>query len=447
MAFSYPTPVSLAKLRNDKLIAAASNHTGRLLIRGGRLVDPRNGVDGERDIAIAGGRVVDVADRIDPDTGDRVIDAEGLVVVPGLVEVHLHLGDLFETSTEPIFEAVAAGTTLAISPGAVNSYMAPPLLGAEVDRGVPLNIGVLLGIPNVFATMATFEEVVSFFRGELDEDEALRKITRNRVTARTGNLAVGIKDHMGHYIQPDERIDAAYELATRAGLFFMSHCQDPDHSERVVGLSKGRRVHLGHVTIAGSGTHGDACESLAKCLEYCRLPHVTGEFLTTQLRPGLGNRDGLPIAREAQPLAYEALASGVVDVLTSDGQCDATMKGGGDTRDNIPCLVELVDEGVLDITRAIATMTANPARVLGEATGQPWWTEEIGHLGVGARGDVTIINWENKSPTYTIVAGEVAGFEGRAVRSAAGAGGWVTRLGILERTGVGDLPLWGTPAA
>ena len=87
-------------------------------------------------------------------------------------------------------------------------------------------------------------------------------------------------------------------------------------------------------------------------------------------------------------------------------------------------------------------MTANPARRLAEHTGEDWWTNEVGHLGVGARANVTIIDWADKTPTFTIVGGEVAAFEGRALRRADGQGGWVTRLGIIERTGVGDLTLW-----
>lgn len=452
MASSYTTavrtiPDAVAGIVDGRIRDAGSLEGTRLILRGGRLVDPLNGIDAARDLALAGGRVSEVAPSIEPEPGDRVVDVEGLVVVPGLIEVHLHLGDLFETSSQPIFEAVASGTTLAISPGAGNTYMAPSLLGAEVDRGVPLNIGLLLGTPSVFGTLASFEEVVRYFRGELDEEDVLRTFTRNRITARTGNLVVGIKDHMGHYLQSDERIDAAFELAAQAGLFFMSHCQDPDHADRVVGLSRGRRVHLAHVTIAGSGSHGQPVESLARCIDLCRQEHVSGEFLTTQLRPGLGNRDGLSIASEAQPLAYEALRDGVVDVLTSDGQCDATMKGGGDTRDNVPCLVELVDEGILDVQPAVATMTANPVRRLAEATGQPWWIEELGHLGVGARANATVIDWKDKAATYTIVAGEIAAVEGRPVRRANGLGGWVTRLGIIERTGVGDVPLWETAPA
>ena len=64
---------------------------------------PKNKVDKQTDILIADGIVCQVADDIAAETGDRVIDCEGLTVMPGLVDMHLHLGDLFEVSTNPIF--------------------------------------------------------------------------------------------------------------------------------------------------------------------------------------------------------------------------------------------------------------------------------------------------------------------------------------------------------
>ena len=442
-----PVPDWLAAIHDGRVRGPGHGEGRRLILKGGRLVDPANGVDEVRDVALADARVAEVAADISPDPGDRILSVDGLVVAPGLIEVHVHLHDLFEVTTAPIFEAVADGTTLAISPGAGNTLMAPSLLGAEVDRGLPLNVGLLLGAPAVLGTAASLEEKIAYFRGELDEEVALQKLTRNRISARTGNLVVGIKDHMGHFIQTDEGLDATCELASQAGLFLMSHCQDPDHAERLVGIAGERRVHLAHVTAGGFGSHGEAVQSLERCIDLCRRPSVTGEFLTTALRPGLGNRDGVLMVPEAQPLAYDALRDGVIDVLTSDGQCDATMKGFGDTRDNVPALVELVDMGLLDWSRSVATMTANPARVLAEHTGQPWWTEEVGHLGVGARANVTVIDPKDKMATYVIVRGEIAAFEGRAVRRANGLGGWVTRLGIIERTGVGDLALWEAAAA
>lgn len=67
------------------------------------------------DIAIIGDTIVEVADEIKPEKGDIIIDCSNLPVVPGLIDMHLHLHDLFEVTTDPIFRGVADGVTIANS--------------------------------------------------------------------------------------------------------------------------------------------------------------------------------------------------------------------------------------------------------------------------------------------------------------------------------------------
>lgn len=148
------------------------------------------------------------------------------------------------------------------------------------------------------------------------------------------------------------------------------------------------------------------------------------------------------MSKESQRLAYEALEKGLVDILISDGQNDATMKGFGDTRDNIPALLELSEMGVLSLRDSVATMTSNPAKLLEKRTNNKWWTEKIGHLGKGALANITIINSDVKSAVYTIVNGEVVGFENRSVRRGSGAGGFISKFGMVKRVGVGDLVMF-----
>jgi dihydroorotase len=77
------------------LLAAATARAAEpkydLLLRGGRLIDPRNGIDAARDVAIAGGKVAAVAPRIDPADAFKTIDVSGLYVTPGLIDIHVHV--------------------------------------------------------------------------------------------------------------------------------------------------------------------------------------------------------------------------------------------------------------------------------------------------------------------------------------------------------------------
>ena len=62
-----------------------------LLIQGGRVIDPRNGLDGVMDVGIANGEIAEVADGIVAERAETVVDASGLVVTPGLVDLHTHV--------------------------------------------------------------------------------------------------------------------------------------------------------------------------------------------------------------------------------------------------------------------------------------------------------------------------------------------------------------------
>jgi dihydroorotase len=434
-------PETLSTVKNDQLYDPFQQIqlTGRTILKGGMVVDPKNGIEEVKDVAILNDRISEVSDDITPEKGDKVIRCDGLLVVPGLIDMHLHLGDLFDVSSAPIFESVQDGVTMGLSPGAGNSFMTPALLGAEMDRGLPLNIGVFLGAPNVLGTMLDVEELIQLFQGRLPREVAERKMTRNMVAYTTAPLIVGLKDHMGHYLMPDEHFDKIFEITSRAKLLFMSHTQCPSHANRVLELSKGRPVHLAHATAAGTGSHADPVEGMKEVIELCKKDNVTSEFVTTMLRDGLGNREGLMMTKQSQQLAYDALAAGIVDVLISDGQNAATMKGFGDTRDNIPALIELAEKGVLSLSDSIATMTSNVARLISEKTDNPWWINEVGHLGAGALANLTVIDKQDKLATYTFVNGEMVSFENRVVRSGNGAGRWVSKFGMVKRVGVGDL--------
>jgi len=62
-----------------------------LIIRNGHVIDPKNGIDAVRDVAVAGGRIALVLAKIDPTQAKQVIEAAGLYVTPGLIDIHVHV--------------------------------------------------------------------------------------------------------------------------------------------------------------------------------------------------------------------------------------------------------------------------------------------------------------------------------------------------------------------
>jgi dihydroorotase len=62
-----------------------------LLIQGGHVIDPRNGISAVRDVGIQGGKIAAVAPRLDPKDALKTVNAAGLYVTPGLVDIHVHV--------------------------------------------------------------------------------------------------------------------------------------------------------------------------------------------------------------------------------------------------------------------------------------------------------------------------------------------------------------------
>src|SRR5690606_7805512 len=61
-----------------------------LLLKGGHVIDPKNGIDGKMDVAIGNGRIMQVSSSIAADHAEKVIDVSGLYVTPGIIDIHVH---------------------------------------------------------------------------------------------------------------------------------------------------------------------------------------------------------------------------------------------------------------------------------------------------------------------------------------------------------------------
>ncbi|MEG2305643.1 MAG: amidohydrolase family protein [Lachnospiraceae bacterium] len=415
--------------------------SGRMLFAQGMVIDPLNGLHACRDILVENGCISEVAETIEEKKGDIVIDCKGLQIWPGLIDMHLHISDLYEIHTNTAYTAAQDGVTTGLSPGAGNTFMTPALLGAEMDRGLPINTGVFLGAANVLSSMLTEEELIQLFCGKLSDAVKEQKMTRNWITNDTAMYTVGIKEHMGHCLLPDEAIKKAARIAQQSQMLFMSHTQDVAHTERILQLTQGMSVHLGHANAVGCTTYGDPVDSMKRIVACLKEDRVTGEFVTSMLRKGLGGREGILTDRWARDVALQALSDKVVEILVSDGQNQSTMKGFGDTRDNIPCILELIEEKVLSPLDAVATMTSNPAQLLFERTGNEDW-KRYGNLAKGSYANITIVDIDDRMASYVITNGRITSFENRFLRSSGQAGYWVSKFGTRKNMGVGQLPLY-----
>ena len=89
-----------------------------LLLKGGRVIDPANGVDGQFDVAIARSKVSAVEAEIPASSARRVVDVSGLLVVPGLIDLHAHFSG-FQGFVLPDAHCLPTGVTTALDVGGV----------------------------------------------------------------------------------------------------------------------------------------------------------------------------------------------------------------------------------------------------------------------------------------------------------------------------------------
>src|SRR5689334_11489962 len=87
-----------------------------IVLGGGHVLDPANGIDAVMDVAISGNLIAAVQARIDPAEARRRIDVSGLYVVPGLIDLHAHVFG-YPGALRPDDTALVAGTTTVVDAG------------------------------------------------------------------------------------------------------------------------------------------------------------------------------------------------------------------------------------------------------------------------------------------------------------------------------------------
>ena len=182
----------------------------KLWIKGGHLIDPANRIDAPRDLLIENGRIADVAAKleIDPSTA-QVIDAAGLVVTPGLVDIHVHLREPGQSYKETIASGTAAAAAGGFTTVAAMPNTTPVNDSAETTRWMqaPERHAQIRVYPIGAATLGSMGEALSDY-------PALRDAG-----------AIAVTDD-GKPILGDQTMRAVLRAASAAGLPVIQHAED-----------------------------------------------------------------------------------------------------------------------------------------------------------------------------------------------------------------------------
>ena len=389
-----------------------------LLLLGGRVVDPSQGMDEPRDVLLRDGRVEAVADALAAPDGAHSVDCHGLVVMPGLIDLHVHLREPGGEHKETILSGARAAAA-----GGFTTVCAMPNTDPPVDDstavGFVLAAGERAGAARVYPLgcisigqrgerLAEVGEMVEAGAvGITDDGNPVMDSGLMRLALEYARIfGVPVADH------PEDlglsRRGAMNEglVSTRLGLTGKSNASEDVHILRDLLLAElaGGHVHLQHVSTRLG------VEAIRRAKE--RGVNVTAEatphhlFLTDEAVEGYRTEAKMnpPLRSRADVEAVvDGVRDGTLDVVATDHaphHYDEKEQAFDDAPNGIVGLetalglihTHLVGRGVIDLPTMVERMSVAPARVFGLPGGS---------LKPGSPADVTVMD---PSETWTVEA-------------------------------------------
>ena len=425
------------------------------MIRGGRAIDPANGLDARRDVLLRDGVIAEIGEHLEAADAE-VLDASGAIVAPGFVDMHVHLREPGQTHKETIATgsaaAVAGGfTSVACMPNTEPALDSPALI-AEV-----LRLAAVVGLARVYP-------IAAITRGRAGKE--LAPYWRLRDAG-----AVAFSDD-GFTVENARVLRQAALYAQDVPGVFISHCEDGDLKGDAVMNEGARSFELGLAGSPGLAEDvvvardiligGDTKKpfhiahlSTAMSAELVRFGRAQGITVTCEVTPhhlllgddrfGAFRADAkvnppLRLQRDIAALRA-AVRDGTIDAFATD-HAPHTREEKAQLLGDAPVGFSGLEIAVgayaaalpdLPLGRFVELLSTNPARILGIAGGT---------LALGAPADVTIFaerSWRVDAATFeslgkntpfdgatfprraiaTIVGGRLAMHEGRIFRGGA----------------------------
>ncbi|MDO5136454.1 MAG: dihydroorotase [Eubacteriales bacterium] len=388
-----------------------------ILIKGGRVIDAATDTDKILDVYLDDGVIKKVGEDLEGREGDRVIDGGGLAVMPGLVDLHVHLRDPGQEYKEDIESGSRAAAR-----GGVTTVVAMPNTSPVIDDPDRVRY--------VHNKAAQVSQIHVLQAGAMTKSEAGKELSDIEGMAKAGVPALS---EDGRSVMNASLCREAMRQAARCGLPIFDHCEDMDlrgkgcmnqdeNAERlglpgipsstedtiaardmVLAMETGARLHLCHCSTKGT----------VMMMKYARMSgaeNITAEvcphhfILTSQdiqrddpnykMNPPLRTREDVQALRQG-------LKEGFIQVISTDHAPHSQKDKTGSMRTAAFGIVgletslaltytELVETGVLTPVQMVEKMCLNPARILGL---------DCGTIQEGHPADVIVVDLEHP---YTI---------------------------------------------
>jgi dihydroorotase len=412
----------------------------KLVIANGYVIDPSQQINGGRNLLIEDGRVVGLLDRSEPLPEDsELLDATGLIVAPGFIDLHVHLRE----PGQEYKESIATGAAAAVAGGWTSICAMPntdPINDSPAVTRFIIEQGQAARLANVFPI------------------GAVTKASTGKELAEMGEMKkagiVAVSDD-GRPVPTPGMMRRAMEYAHGFDLTLVDHCQEPSlsagavmHEGRwslILGLrgmpaaaedvdalrdcvlSKltGAKVHIAHVSTRGAleAVRHAKNEGLPVTCEVA--PHhwtltdeAVAEYDTnTKMNPPLRSQEHVDAIREA-------MRDGTIDAIATDHaphhmdekglEFDQAPFGITGLETGVGLAFDLVHSGLIDLERLVEMCSTNPARIFGLA--------DRGSLKTNAHADITILDPEVEwifDVTRSKSKSRNTPFHGRAMRGAA----------------------------
>jgi len=381
------------------------------LLKGGRVVDPANGIDGVHDVLVDGDRIERVGRDLPADGATIVEIPAGLVVCPGFIDMHVHLREPGQEHKE----TVATGTAAAVAGG----FTAVACMPNTVPVNDNANVTSLILAKAAEASLARVYPIGAVSKGS--KGDLLADIAELKQAG-----CVAITDD-GHPVKTALLLRRALEYAGMFGMPVIEHCEDPTlkgdgvahegfHAaslglrgipgacealgvERGVLLSEltGSRFHVAHMSARASLRAVRKGKDAGVRVTCEVAPHhftLTDEALAAPIPYDTNTKMNPPLRETADRDAMlGGIADGVVDAIATDHaphhydekkvEFDHAPFGitGLETAVSLS-LDRLVHAGLIRLPRLVELLSVNPARILGV---------QGGSLAPGQRADITVI--------------------------------------------------------